>query len=203
MDFDAILDRIYRTVDQQAYLTPTNQVPPEQRAAMAEIGAAIHAPDFDAERVRALIRRRHKEGRIDRVMMLSALHVVAAHPAVADYIEAARLTGEQEMAALEQGGPYLDANLASVERHRGVLVFLKGHFVVALDYFSRALERERTAENLGNVLCCLVRLGEVHEAQELYQNIGRAYPVRMVAELRERVEQDPDLALLRAAEEPS
>lgn len=203
MDYDAILDRIYRTVDQQAYLTPAGQVPPEQRAAMQLIGRLLSAPDFDPEQVRARVLAMSAEGRIDRVMTLSALHVVAAHPRVADWAEAARLAGEQELAALELGGPHLDANLASVDRHRGVVAFLRGFHVVALDYFSRALERERSAENLGNVLCTLIALGELDEARELLESIERAYPARLVAELRERVQQDPDLALLRAEEEPS
>lgn len=203
MDYDAILDRIYRAVDQQAYLTPASQVPPEQRAAMQQIARWLASPDFDAERLRAQIRGMAAEGRIDRVMMLSALHVVAAHPRVADWAEAARLAGEQELVALEQGGPHLEANLASVERHRGVVAFLRGYHVVALDYFSRAMERERSAENLGNVLCALIALGELDEARELLGSITAAYPARLVAELRERICEDPDLALLRAEEEPS
>lgn len=201
MDYQAILDRILTRVDQEAYLTPTAHIDPRQREAMTRIERAIQASDFDPGATRALIRRLHSEGRIDRVKMLSALHVVAAHPSVGDWDEAARLAGEQELAALELGGPELNANLASADRHRGVLAYLRGHTAVALDYFSRALERERTAENLGNVLCSLLKLGEVEDATELLASIEEAYPAATVADLTRRIAQDPDLALLRPLED--
>src|SRR5678816_331667 len=140
MDYQALFARILQTVDSSAYLTPSSQVDGPQREALAKVEAAIQASDFDAEATRRLVRRLNAEGRIDRVKMLSALHVVACHPSVADWEEAARLVGE----------PYLQSNLASVERHRGVLAFLRHHHEVALEYFTRALERERSAENLGN-----------------------------------------------------
>lgn len=197
MDYQAILDRILNTVDRAAYLTPSRHIDGNQREAMEQIERAIQSKAFDPDGTRKLIRRLHAEGQIERIMMLSALHVVAAHPAVADWAEAARLVGEQELAALEEGGPRLQANLASVERHRGVLAFLRGHPVVALDYFSRALERERSAENLGNVLCALIRLGEVEDAQHLLSQITEAYPASVVSELARQIAQDPDLALLR------
>lgn len=200
MDYQAILDRILNTVDHEAYLTPSSQVDPDQRAAMDLVARAMRSRDFDADHAVALIEKLFAEGRIDKVMRLSALHVVAAHPAVGDYAEAARLAGEQELAALELGGPNLQANLASADRHRGVVAFLRGHDVIALDYFSRALERERSAENLGNVLCALIRLGEVEDAANLVQQIREAYPTRVVSELTERIHQDPDLALLRDEE---
>lgn len=201
MDYQVILDRILTSVDSDAYLTPSTQVDPRQRDAMARIEGAIQAPGFDPKAVRALIRRLHAERRIDRVKMLSALHVVAAHPSVGDWEEAARLAGEQELAALELGGPELQANLASADRHRGVLAYLRGHAVVALDYFSRALERERTAENLGNVLCALIALGEAEDARDLLDSIECAYPAPVVAELAHRIARDPDLALLRPEED--
>lgn len=200
MDYQAILDRILLTVDQAAYLTPVGHIDPEQREAMGQISQAIQARPFDPDAARALAQRLFSEDRIDRVMLLSALHVIAAHPAVADYAEAARLAGEQELAALELGGPNLAANLASADRHRGVIAFLRGHTVVALDYFSRALERERTAENLGNVLCALLKLGEEDDARGLLEQIRVAYPQRVAAELAQRIETDPDLALLRDEE---
>ena len=200
MDYQAILDRILDTVDRDAYLTPSTQVDPDQRAALEQVGRALQSPDLEPGAARALVERLYEEGRIDRVMRLSALHVVAAHPAVADYALAARLAGEQELAALELGGPNLQANLASADRHRGVIAFLRGHTAIALDYFARALERERTAENLGNVLCALLRLGEVDDAASLLHQIREAYPPRVVAELAARIDQDPDLALLRDQE---
>jgi tetratricopeptide (TPR) repeat protein len=202
MDLESLYDRLLQAVDEQAYLTPSVHDDPEQQRALAEIGAAIQSPGFRADRVRALIRRIHDEGRIDRVMLCSALHVVAAHPAVADWAEAARLAGEQEQAALELGGPGLQANLASVERHRGVVAFLQGHCEIALDYFSRAFERQRSAENLGNVLCCLQALGELDDARDLLARVRRSFPASLVRELDRRVEHDPDLALLRTQEQP-
>jgi pentatricopeptide repeat protein len=197
MDHRSLLERIMHAVDRVAYLTPSHHVDPRQRDAMAEIGRAIQSPDFDPESVRRMARDYHEKGRIDQVMMLSALHVVAAHPRVQDWVEAARLVGEQEFAALEIGGPNLDANLASVERHRGVLAFLRGHHEMALDCFTRALERQRTPENLGNVLCALVRLGEVDDALALYAQMRRSLPASLVQELAGIVDRDPDLALLR------
>lgn len=200
MDLESLFDRLLQAVDEQAYLTPSDHVEPAQRRALAQIAAALQAPHFHAEQVRALIRRMYDRGRIDRVMMCSALHVVAAHPAVADWAEAARLAGEQEQAALELGGPALQANLASVERHRGVVAFLQGHHEVALDYFSRAFERQHSAENLGNVLCCLLALGEHDDAQDLIARVRRSFPTDLVHALEFRVQQDPDLALLRITE---
>jgi tetratricopeptide (TPR) repeat protein len=199
MDLESLFDRLLQAVDEHAYLTPSDHVDPSQRRALDEIAAALQVPGFRAEQVRALIRRMHERGRIDRVMMYSALHVVAAHPAVADWAEAARLAGEQEQAALEQGGPALQANLASVERHRGVVAFLQGHHEVALDYFSRAFERQHSAENLGNVLCCLLALGEHEDARDLFARVRRSFPTELVHALQDRVQQDPDLAILRTA----
>jgi Flp pilus assembly protein TadD len=132
--------------------------------------------------------------------MLSALHVVAASPRVKDYAEAARLAGEQEHAALEAGGPHLQTHLASVDRHRGVLAFLQHHYSVALDHFTRAIERERTPENLGNVLATLLRLGELDEADAILSQVQRSLPPAQVAELQRRIDIDPDLATLRAKE---
>jgi hypothetical protein len=200
LDYSAILARILDAVDQKSYLTPADSVDPRQRAAMAEIEAAIQAKDFSAERVRTLIARLHQEGRIDKVLMFSALHVVAAHPEVADYREAARLTGEQEVAALELGGSNLSANLASVDRHRGVIAWLTHHPAIALDHFTRALERQHTVENLGNVLCCLLSLGEIEEAEALVSKVRSQYPAFFVQDLDRRIQRDPDLALLTPSE---
>jgi hypothetical protein len=198
LDYQALFERILHAVDTTAYLTPTLQVAPRQREAMAEIQGLIQSADFNADVTRRIILTAHKGGRIDKVMMLSALHVVAAHPKVGDFEEAARLVGEQEFAALEQGGPNLQANLASVDRHRGVLAFVRGHHGVALDYFTRSLERERTAENLGNVMATLLALGESTEARELLSQVRRAMPPELVHELDNQISNDPDLALLRS-----
>ncbi|MCO4744920.1 MAG: hypothetical protein KC912_09025 [Proteobacteria bacterium] len=197
MDYQAILARILQQVDEKAYLTPSSHLPEEHREAMAEVETMLQDPGFEPTEVRAVVRRMYKDGRIDRVLQLSALHVVAASPKVQDWAEAARLVGEQEFAALEQGGPHLDANLASVERHRGVLAYLRGHYETALDYFTRSLERQRTAENFGNVLCSLVRVGEVDHATALLEQIRGSLPPEIVKDLDRMVACDPDLATLR------
>lgn len=198
MDYQALFARILHTVDTAAYQTPVSQVEGPQREALAEVDRRMHAPGFDATQARAFVRELHADGRLDRVKMLSALHVIACHPSVADWEEAARLVGEQEYAALELGGPYLDSNLASVDRHRGVLAFLRGHHGVALEYFTRSLERERSAENLGNVLAALLRLGDEAEARDLLEQVRRGFPSGLVTDLDRNIARDPDLALLRS-----
>jgi len=198
MDYQAIYARILQTVDQRAYLTPSAHVDRAQRAAMQELERIIQSPEFEPETTREQVSRYFQDGRIDRVMMLSALHVIACHPLVADWEEAARLVGEQEYAALEMGGPRLQDNLASVDRHRGVLAFLRGHYEVALDYFSRTLERQRSAENLQNILCTLLKLDEEDEAVALLAQIRRSFPSDLVEEIDQLVRDDPDLALLRS-----
>ncbi len=197
MNYHALLARIRESVDTQAYFAPVASAPPEQAVALEPFQRLIASPDFDPQEVRGLVHRLHDEGLIDRVRLLSCLHIVEAHPRVANWAEAARLAGEQEMAALERGGPYLQPTLASVDRHRGVLAFLRGHHEIALDYFSRALERERSAENLQNVLCTMLRLGEESDARELLGLIRRSYPSPIVSALDDVVRRDPDLALLR------
>ncbi len=197
IDYQALLDRILDAVDQQAYFTPTAHLDGGSGQVLPGFQAALKQPGFDPDEVRAYVHAEFHSGRIDRVVLLSALHAVACHPAVAEWEEAARLAGEQELAALELGGPRLQLNLASVDRHRGVLAFLRGHFEVALDYFARAFERERSAENLTNILCTMLRLGEESEAWDLLREVRRAFPPELVAEINRSIEQDPDLALLR------
>lgn len=198
MDYQALIGRITQVVDERSYFTPTSHVNPGRRAALDEARRRMGRPDFDAEAVRTFLRAEHDAGRLDRVHLLSALHVVACHPKVADWDEAARLVGEEELAALDLGGPELDANLAAVDRHRGVLAFLRRHYEVALDYFARALERQRSAENFTNVLCTLLRLGEHAEARALLRQARGSFPAALVAEIDDNVSRDPDLALLRS-----
>jgi len=197
MDYQAIFQRILDTVDNEAYFTPVDQVDERHRAGVAMVREALAQPGFDPDAVRMLVDDLHRRGQLDRVLRLSALHIVAAPPRVAEWEEAARLVGEQEFAALEQGGPRLQANLASVDRHRGVLAYLRGHYEVALDYFARALERERSAENLTNILCTLLRLGEESEARELLDSIQSSFPALIAEQVRTAILDDPDLALLR------
>ena len=198
MDYQALIDRITQTVDERAYFTPAAHVDGSQRAVLGQVERKMARDDFDVEEVRAWVTAEHAAGRLDRVHLLSALHVLACHPRVGDWEEAARLVGEQELAALDLGGPGLEANLASVDRHRGVLAFLRHHYEVALDYFARALERQRTAENFTNVLATLLRLGEEDEAQSLLRQARRAFPENLVRDIDRNIESDPDLSLLRS-----
>ena len=197
MNYNGLFDRILRQVDQAAYMPLADAVDPEQRTAMMEIESMIRNPDAHVEDTERLIRRLHTDGRIDRVHMLSAQHVLAASPKVGNFDAAAKYVAEQEMAAMALGGPRLNANLASVDRHRGVIAFLQGHFGVALDYFSRAFERQHTAGNLSNVLACLLRLGDTLEARDLLQQVRASLSPELVTDLNERINTDPDLALLR------
>lgn len=197
MSYQNILERIFDAVDQEAYLTPMHRIQGPEAQALAVFKAAIGEPDWEPEQLRALVGRLHEEGRLRSTTRFSLLHIIAAHPRVGNFAEAARMVGEQELAALDEGGPLMDADLASVDRHRGVLAFLKGHYEVALDYFSRALDRERSAENLSNILCTLIRLRELPEAENLLAQIRASYPETLVDELDGIIRRDPDLALLR------
>ncbi len=202
MDFEALYERILGQVDQAAYLPLADVVDPSQLAAMRGIEADIQDPNTTPGQIESRIRAEHAQGHIDRVHMLSALHVLAASPKVADYVAAAHHVAEQEMAALAMGGPRLSANLASVDRHRGVLAFLQGQAAVALDYFSRAFERQHTAGNLANVLAALLRMGDLDEAKSLLQQVREGFAQQLVTELNHMIDQDPDLAILRTTELP-
>ncbi len=200
MDTRGLLDAILDQIDAEAYFTPTSSVSPAQRKVLDQVAARLRAPSFDVDEVRAFVDRAHADGKLDAVLRLSALHVIACHPRVSDWALAARLAGEQELAALDLGGPNLQANLAAVDRHRGVLAYLRGHYEAALEYFTRALERQHSAENLGNVLCALLRLDDEDEAVALYRRVCTSFPAPLVAELQQMVESDADLATLRGAE---
>ena len=197
MDHRKLFERILSAVDTDAYLPLADAVAPSQRAAMEQIQQALQAADLDPDHARSLVHHLHADGRIDAVMKHSALHVIAAHPRVKDYAEANRQVAEQEFAALALGGPGLDGNLASVDRHRGVLAFLMGHYEVALDYFSRTFERQRSAGNLANVLATLIRLGDEAEARALLDQVRSSLPRPLVDQIDQMIDQDPDLALLR------
>ena len=200
MDYDALFERILGQVDQAAYIALADVVDPFQQDAMVEIEGQLRDPNIAPHKTEALIKRFHQDGLIDRVHMLSALHVLSASPKVGDFELAAKYVAEQEMAAMALGGPRLTANLASVDRHRGVLAFLQGHFAVALDYFSRAFERQHSAGNLSNVLAALLRLGDFQEAKDLLRQIRNGFATDLVADLNHLIHNDPDLALLRGEE---
>jgi tetratricopeptide (TPR) repeat protein len=202
MNHAALFDRILAQVDGAAYLAYADVVDPDQAPAMREIESALGNPGCDADTVVALATALHAEGRIDKVYLLSALHVIAASPKTKNYDEAARLAAAQEQAALELGGPRLQANLASVERHRGVLAFVQERYEIALDYFSRAFERQHTAGNLANVLATLLRIGDITEARELHAQVCQNLHPDLVTALTEMVDADPDLASLRTESTP-
>lgn len=197
--YASILDRIRSTLASASYLVPPGSAPSEQREVMRQIGVAIEAGG-DPELLRRKIHQLHAAGRIDRVMLLSALGVLAASPSVRDWEEAARLASQQEFAALEVEGPNRERYLASAYRHRGVITFLRGYYSAALDWFTRAFEREQTAENLGNILATLIRLGEVDEALTVRQAAVARLGVAGAAELEALIAADEDLARLRAVE---
>lgn len=197
MDYQHILLRIRDTLRRSSYLVTTGGAPPAQREALAPIAAAIASPDADPDRIRQQIWQLHAAGKIDQVMKLSALSVLAASPHVRDLPEAARLASQQEFAALELGGPYRDSYLASADRHRGVIAFFAGNDVVALEWFTRALQRERSAENVSNVLVILIRLGEIEEASELAETMLATLPDQARRALQQAIDEDDDLARLR------
>ena len=197
MSYRDILGRIRTTVSSGTYLMPTAEVPAAQREAMAEVVSLLSDPYVAPDAVRRRIQQLHGSGRLDRPMKLSALGVLAASPRVRDYAEAARLAGQQELVALEEGGPHCEAYLASADRHRGVLAFLMGRHEVALDWFTRALERERSPENLGNVLATLLRLGDHPAATELLATVRTSFPAEFADEVASLIARDDDLRELR------
>ncbi|MBL8617098.1 MAG: hypothetical protein JNM72_15925 [Deltaproteobacteria bacterium] len=197
MNHQALYDRILQKVDGQAYLAYADAVDPAQREAMAALGAQIQDPSVGADQVRASARAAYHDGRIDQFNLLSVLHVIASSPKVRDYAEAARLIAEKELLAIREGGTAQNSRLASVERHRGAVAYLMGDHAVALEYFSRAFERQRSAGNLANVLNALIRLGDRDEAVDLLRQVRATLPERLNADLAEMISVDPDLALLR------
>ena len=197
MDYAAPFERILEQVDEQAYLPLADVVDPDQKHSMKAIEDSIRDPAQTAQAIEQMIREFHSVGAIDEVHMLSALHVLAASPKLNNLDLAARYATEQEMAAMAMGGPRLQANLASVDRHRGVLAYLQGHYGVALDYFSRAFERQHTAGNLSNVLATLIRLGDISEARQLADQVNATLSRDLIDDLNHIIAQDPDLALLR------
>lgn len=191
------LQRITDALGRPTYLVPTVQVDGPYRAPLETLARWMAQPDFDGDLAVAMIRGWREEGRLDEERMWSALSVVATHPKVRDYREASRCIALQENAAMARSGEELGRSLASVERHRGVLAFSMGRPSVALECFIRALEKERTSENLGNVLAALVRTGEVTEALDLLHHVRRTFPGSLADAVDALVSVDEDLAPLR------
>jgi len=198
MNVQSLLDRILDTVDSEAYLTPADQADPRYQAALDECLGMLGDERVPVQRIRELAQAHHSAGKLDDYHFHSLMHVVAAHPRVQDFDEAARRIAMQEMAAYSSGGADLQHKLASVDRHRGVLAFVRGQYGVALDYLTRALERQRSVENLGNVLCALIRLGELDDATGIVTQARRNFPQDFVARLERRIDSDPDLIHLRS-----
>jgi tetratricopeptide (TPR) repeat protein len=201
MDYNAILERILHTVDREAYRFSGTHLPQPDAAAQKSVHVALADSSIDIAAVRRLVQQLFERGEIDDVVRLSLLFVIAAHPRAKDYVEAGRLLGERETAvwSLADRGNEADLErlLAAIDRHRGALAFLMGRYAHALDHFARALERERIADNLQNVLATLLRLGEDADARSLLEQIRLSYPPPVVAQLDQLIQADPDLALLR------
>ncbi|MCB9674063.1 MAG: hypothetical protein H6737_03045 [Alphaproteobacteria bacterium] len=172
-----------------------DRVPVAARAAAAQITRTLS--DEGPAAARAKVQELHDAGAIDDVTRLSALQVIAASPQVRDLAEASRLASLQEYVALEAGGPDLQDRLASADRHRGVVAFLMGRYEVALDWFTHAFERQRTPENVGNVLATLLALGDRGEAADLLSTVRTRFPDSFARELDHRIQSDTDLRELR------
>jgi Flp pilus assembly protein TadD len=201
MDYNAILERILNTVDREAYRFSGGHLPQPDAAAQKKVHDALGNPSVDLDVIQRMVDQLHAEGQIDEIVRLSLLFVVAAHPRAKDYARAGQLLGERETAIWAMADRTNDADLerllAAVDRHRGALAFLMGRYSHALDHFARALERERAANNLQNVLATLLRLGEEEDARSLLGQIRQSYPAPVVELLERVIAQDPDLALLR------
>jgi len=196
MPYELIIDRLHRAVRTgQDYLAPVDRVPLQARAAASEVMALLEEQGAEAARQRT--DQLHAEGRLDAVTRLSALQVIAASPGVRDLAEASRLANQQEFVALQEGGPALQDRLASADRHRGVVAFLMGRYEVALDWFTHAFERQRSAENVGNVLAALLALGDRREAAELLHTVRSRFPRDFARDLESRLQSDADLSELR------
>ncbi|MEZ4323283.1 MAG: hypothetical protein R3F61_37815 [Myxococcota bacterium] len=196
MPYERILDRLHHAVQSgQDYLVPVDRVPAAARVAAGEITRVLSEEGAAAARARA--HALHEAGRLDDITLLSALQVIAASPGVRDLAEASRLAALQEFTALEAGGPDLEDRLASADRHRGVVAFLMGRYEVALDWFTHAFERQRTPENVGNVLAALLALGDRDEAAELLDTVRTRFPQAFATELDHRIASDTDLMELR------
>lgn len=189
--------RVAEALHRPSYLVPTGQVHARYRVPLARLSEWMARPDFDGELAMAMIQRWRDEGVLDDERMWSAMSVVCTHPRVRQYREAARCIALQENAAMTQGGERLEAAMASVERHRGVLAFAMGRYEVALECFIRALERERTDENLGNVLVAMVRTGDVEQAEQLLEHVREHFPGDLTEALERRIDVDEDLEILR------
>lgn len=189
-----LIGRVKKVVESRSYLLPVERVDPAIRAQVAEIAAMLRSSDVERWQIDARIDAMRVSRELDDATAWSLRGIVAAHPRFQDHLDALRFAALQEMAALAAGGDALRARLASVDRHRGVVAFLMDQPEVALHQFTLALERERSAENLANVLCALVRLGDLESARELVADVRRAFPADVRAGVEWALANDSDLS---------
>ncbi|MBT3218926.1 MAG: hypothetical protein HN348_07520 [Proteobacteria bacterium] len=84
----------------------------------------------------------------------------SANPVTRNYVETSRLASVLEFLALELGGPDMNHYLSSAYRYRGIVAFELCRYDAALELFSRALERERSAVNLAHMKDVVAKLGD-------------------------------------------
>ncbi len=196
MVYADILERIRAAIgSDESYIVPTNHLEAREREALTGVMQVFER--VGASAARQEVEAAHRDGRIDHILRLSALGVIAAHPDVRDYAEASRLASAQEFAALGSPEPRRSVYVASAHRHRGVIAFFMERYEVALERFTSALERERSAENLGNVMAALARLGDEAEARALRDRIRTHFPEALVEAVEARIALDADLRVLR------
>ncbi len=188
-----LIGRVKKVVERRSYLLPVDRVDPAIRAPVAEIAAMLRSSDAERWQIDARIDAFRVSRELDDATAWSMRGIVAAHPRFQDYQDALRFAALQELAALAAGGDALRGRLASVDRHRGVVAFLMDQPDVALHQFTLALERERSAENLANVLCALVRIGDLESARELVADVRRAFPADVRAGVEWALANDTDL----------
>ena len=188
------IGRVKRVVEHRSYLVSVDRVAPAIRAPVGEIAAMLRSLDIERWQIDARIDALRVSRELDDATAWSVRGIVAAHPRFADYLDALRCAALQELAALTAGGEGMRTQLASVDRHRGVVAFLMDRPQIALEQFTLALERERSAENLANVLCALVRLGDLETARELLGDVRRGFPTEIRAGVEWALANDADLA---------
>ncbi len=203
MDFDQILGRVLKGVQSKAFVTPSEGIrDAREREIVGSVLARMEAPGFDVEGVRAEIEALGERALITPRRRAILLQTVAAHPAVGELEECARLIGEEEYLVLQEGGPELPRRLAVVHHHRAVLAYLLGRYEVALDLETRSVEVAPWSDSLANILAILLRLGEEPRARDLLAQMRASFPAAMVARVIDYIRQDPDLELLRDAVVP-
>lgn len=204
MSAAGIVEDILLHLQTAAFFASEARVPTEQAEGCASIAHAHRQIGMkeDALEVRKLIESLYDEAKIDYIRRLSSHASVSNDPKVKDFDASERYTTEMERAVREVGGPRLGIDLSAVERHRGVRSYQMKKYAKALEHFDRSLGYHLTGENIANVLCTLLRMGEVKEARLILRSVrdevergGRAKTV--VAELNEYVQKDPDLLVLR------